>query len=76
MHTGDVVRVDDAGRVHIVDRLKDIINRGGENVSSVEVESALLSAPGVADACVLGCLTTSWGRRSARCCTQARTRST
>jgi acyl-CoA synthetase (AMP-forming)/AMP-acid ligase II len=53
LHTGDVVRVDDAGRVHIIDRLKDIINRGGENVSSVEVEAVLLSAPGVADACVL-----------------------
>ncbi|BBY32161.1 class I adenylate-forming enzyme family protein [Mycolicibacter minnesotensis] len=53
LHTGDVVRVDEAGRVHIIDRLKDIINRGGENVSSVEVEAALLSAPGVADACVL-----------------------
>lgn len=54
LHTGDVVRVDDAGRVHIVDRLKDIINRGGENVSSVEVEAVLLAAPNVADACVLG----------------------
>jgi acyl-CoA synthetase (AMP-forming)/AMP-acid ligase II len=53
LHTGDVVRVDDAGRVHIVDRLKDIINRGGENISSVEVEAALLAAPGIADACVL-----------------------
>jgi acyl-CoA synthetase (AMP-forming)/AMP-acid ligase II len=53
LHTGDVVRVDGAGRVHIIDRLKDIINRGGENVSSVAVEAALSSAPGVADACVL-----------------------
>jgi acyl-CoA synthetase (AMP-forming)/AMP-acid ligase II len=53
LHTGDVVRVDDAGRVYIVDRLKDIINRGGENVSSVEVEAVLLAAPNVADACVL-----------------------
>jgi acyl-CoA synthetase (AMP-forming)/AMP-acid ligase II len=53
LHTGDVVRVDDAGRVYIVDRLKDIINRGGENVSSVEVEAVLLAAPTVADACVL-----------------------
>ena len=53
LHTGDVVRVDDAGRVHIIDRLKDIINRGGENVSSVEVEAVLLAAPNVADACVL-----------------------
>lgn len=54
LHTGDVVRVDDAGRVHLIDRLKDIINRGGENVSSVDVEAVLLGAPHVADACVLG----------------------
>jgi acyl-CoA synthetase (AMP-forming)/AMP-acid ligase II len=53
LHTGDVARVDEASRIHIVDRLKDIINRGGENVSSVEVEAVLLSAPGVTDACVL-----------------------
>ncbi|RMI30144.1 class I adenylate-forming enzyme family protein [Nocardia stercoris] len=53
LRTGDVVRVDEAGRVHIVDRIKDIINRGGENVSSVEVEAVLLAAPGVADAAVL-----------------------
>jgi acyl-CoA synthetase (AMP-forming)/AMP-acid ligase II len=53
MRTGDIVRVDDAGRVHIIDRVKDIIIRGGENVSSVEVEGVLLAAPGVADAAVL-----------------------
>lgn len=53
LHTGDIVRVDDAGRVHIVDRIKDIIIRGGENVSSIEVESALLTAPGVAEAAVI-----------------------
>ncbi|MEU2354867.1 AMP-binding protein [Streptomyces misionensis] len=53
LHTGDVVRVDEAGRVHIVDRIKDIINRGGENISSVEVEAVLLTAPKVADAAVL-----------------------
>ncbi len=53
LHSGDVVRIDDAGRVHIIDRLKDIINRGGENISSVEVEAVLLAAPNVADACVL-----------------------
>ncbi|TSD93645.1 long-chain fatty acid--CoA ligase [Skermania sp. ID1734] len=53
LHTGDVVRVDEAGRIHIVDRIKDIIIRGGENVSSVEVEAVLLSAPGVVDAAVL-----------------------
>ncbi|MGO9223417.1 class I adenylate-forming enzyme family protein [Mycobacterium sp.] len=53
LHTGDIVRVDDAGRVHMVDRIKDIIIRGGENVSSIEVESALLAAPGVAEAAVI-----------------------
>ncbi|MYX99080.1 AMP-binding protein [Streptomyces sp. SID486] len=53
LHTGDIVRVDETGRIHIVDRIKDIINRGGENISSVEVEAVLLSAPGVADAAVL-----------------------
>ncbi|MEU0405315.1 AMP-binding protein [Streptomyces sp. NPDC006197] len=53
LRTGDIVRVDDAGRVHVVDRSKDIIIRGGENISSVEVEAVLLSAPGVADAAVI-----------------------
>lgn len=54
LHTGDVVRVDEGGRIHIVDRIKDIINRGGENISSIEVESALAAAPGVLEAAVIG----------------------
>jgi long-chain acyl-CoA synthetase len=53
LRTGDVVRLDEAGRVHIIDRVKDIINRGGENVSSVEIENVLATAPGVAEAAVL-----------------------
>ena len=53
LHTGDVVRVDGAGRIHIIDRMKDIIIRGGENISSIEVESALADAPGVLEAAVL-----------------------
>ena len=53
LHTGDIVHVDDAGRVHIVDRIKDIIIRGGENISSIEVEAALAAAPGVVEAAVL-----------------------
>lgn len=53
LHTGDIVRVDKAGRVHIVDRIKDLIIRGGENISSVEVEAALVGAPGVLEAAVL-----------------------
>ncbi|MCI2423611.1 AMP-binding protein [Saccharopolyspora sp. K220] len=54
LRTGDLARVDEAGLVYIVDRSKDVINRGGENVYSVEVENALAGAPGVAESAVLG----------------------
>lgn len=54
LHSGDLARIDDEGLTHIVDRAKDMINRGGENVYSVEVENALAGAPGVADAAVVG----------------------
>ncbi len=53
LRTGDVGRIDSAGRVYLVDRVKDMINRGGENVFSVEVENALADAPGVKEAAVL-----------------------
>ena len=46
LHTGDLARIDDDGLLYIVDRKKDMINRGGENVYSIEVESALAGAPG------------------------------
>src|SRR6185437_6026874 len=74
LRTGDVVRVDDDGRVHIVDRLKDIINRGGENVSSVEVEDALATAPGVAEAAVIAVPDDVMARRSARSWSRSRAR--
>lgn len=54
LHSGDLARIDAEGLVHVVDRAKDMINRGGENVYSVEVENALAGAPGVADAAVVG----------------------
>ncbi|PKW00026.1 acyl-CoA synthetase (AMP-forming)/AMP-acid ligase II [Amycolatopsis echigonensis] len=54
LHTGDLARIDDEGLVHIVDRAKDMINRGGENVYCVEVENALAGAPHVAEAAVVG----------------------
>jgi acyl-CoA synthetase (AMP-forming)/AMP-acid ligase II len=53
LHTGDLARVD-GGIVRVVDRAKDMINRGGENVYSVEVENALAGAPGVGEAAVVG----------------------
>ena len=53
LHTGDLARIDDDGRVYLVDRAKDMINRGGENVYSIEVEAALAGAPGVGEAAVV-----------------------
>ncbi|MEY4502222.1 MAG: hypothetical protein RIS52_2112 [Pseudomonadota bacterium] len=52
--TGDVGYFDDAGYLFIVDRKKDIIIRGGENISCQEVEAALYEYPGVIEACVFG----------------------
>jgi long-chain acyl-CoA synthetase len=54
LHTGDVARVDDEGFVYIVDRAKDMVIRGGENVYCVEVEAALFEHPAVADCAVIG----------------------
>jgi crotonobetaine/carnitine-CoA ligase len=47
-HTGDMARLDDAGRLVFVDRKKDALRRRGENVSSLELEAAILAHPGVA----------------------------
>jgi len=54
LHTGDVARIDEEGFVYIVDRSKDVIIRGGENVYSAEVEGALYEHPAVADCAVIG----------------------
>ena len=54
MHTGDVARIDDEGFVYIVDRAKDMIIRGGENIYSVIVEAAIFEHPDVADCAVVG----------------------
>jgi long-chain acyl-CoA synthetase len=54
LHTGDVGRVDGHGLVYVLDRKKDMINRGGENVYCVEVENGLIGAPGVGEVAVVG----------------------
>lgn len=54
LRTGDLARIDSSGLTYIVDRAKDLINRGGENVYSVEVENALAAVPGVAETAVIG----------------------
>ncbi|MGY2066052.1 class I adenylate-forming enzyme family protein [Blastococcus sp. SYSU DS0619] len=54
LHTGDLARIDDEGLVFVVDRKKDMINRGGENVYCVEVENALAAHPAVGEVAVVG----------------------
>jgi long-chain acyl-CoA synthetase len=53
-HSGDLGRVDDEGFLYIVDRKKDMIIRGGENIYCVEIENVLESHPGVFQAAVIG----------------------
>ena len=60
-HTGDMAVVDAAGDVTIKDRSKDIIIRGGENISSVEIENALAAHPGVLECAVVAAPDEQWG---------------
>jgi len=61
LHTGDLARIDEEGFFHFVDRKKDIIVTGSENVSSLEVEQFLLSHPKIGDAAVIGVPDSRWG---------------
>ncbi len=54
LHSGDVAKLDDEGFIYIVDRAKDMVIRGGENVYSAEVEAAIFEHPSVSDAAVIG----------------------
>ncbi len=54
LHTGDLARIDEEGFIYILDRAKDMLIRGGENVYCVEVEDALYSHADVIDAAVIG----------------------
>lgn len=60
-HTGDMGVVHSDGYIEIVDRSKDIIISGGENISSVQVESALMQYPKVAEAAVIAIPDSKWG---------------
>lgn len=61
LHTGDVATMDADGFVTIMDRIKDMLISGGENVYPAEIESVLLSNPKVADAAVIGIPSAKWG---------------
>lgn len=63
LYSGDAASMDDEGFVYIVDRLKDMIITGGENVYSGEVESVLSLLPGVAEVAVIGVPDDRWGER-------------
>src|SRR5690606_21926180 len=54
VRTGDLARIDEEGFVYIVDRAKDMVIRGGENVYCAEVEAAIFEHPAVDDAAVIG----------------------
>jgi len=60
-HTGDGGLVDGEGHLSILDRKKDVIITGGENVSSIEVEDAIFSLDGVAEVAVIGIPDDRWG---------------
>ena len=61
LHTGDVGKIDDDGYIHLVDRKKDVIISGGENIYSREVEDAILIHPNVYQAAVIAKPDDKWG---------------
>jgi long-chain acyl-CoA synthetase len=60
-HTGDIARMDAQGYLYIVDRSKDMIISGGENIYSTETESALYEHPAVLEVAVIGIPDNTWG---------------
>ena len=79
-HTGDLATVDSEGYIKIVDRKKDIIVRGGENISSIEIEKVLFAHPDVLECAVIAMPDPKWGespkalvvpKKGAKLCEQA-----
>lgn len=67
LHTGDVVTVDEEGSIKIVDRTKDLIKSGGEWISSVDLENAIMAHEAVFEACVVGIPHEKWDERPLAC---------
>jgi fatty-acyl-CoA synthase len=65
LHSGDIGRMDEEGYYFITGRLKDLIIRGGENISPKEVEDFLGTMPGVKDVAVVGCPSKKYGEQPA-----------
>jgi len=69
LHTGDLATVDEDGYIYLVDRKKDMIVTGGENVFSTEVEAALYEHPAIKEAAVIGIPDPEWGEAVHACVT-------
>lgn len=67
LYTGDVVTVDEEGFMKVVDRTKDLIKSGGEWISSVDLENALMAHEGVAEAAVVAVPHEQWQERPVAC---------
>ena len=67
LRTGDVATIDELGFVRITDRTKDLIKSGGEWISSVDLENALMAHPAVAEAAVIAIPDEKWSERPLAC---------
>jgi fatty-acyl-CoA synthase len=65
--TGDVVTIDEEGYFNIADRTKDLVKSGGEWISSIDLENALIGHPAVAEACVIAVPHPKWAERPLAC---------
>jgi fatty-acyl-CoA synthase len=67
LRTGDIASIDGRGYIRISDRAKDVIKSGGEWISSVDLENALMAHPAVAEAAVIGRPDERWSERPLAC---------
>ncbi|HET7657788.1 MAG TPA: long-chain fatty acid--CoA ligase [Bacillales bacterium] len=67
LHTGDIVTIDEEGNLRIVDRTKDLVKSGGEWISSVELENALMAHEAVFEAAVIAVPHPKWQERPVAC---------
>ncbi len=67
LHSGDIVTWDEDGYINIVDRAKDVIKSGGEWISTVDLENAIMAIDGVAEAAVIGVTHPRWQERPLAC---------
>jgi len=67
LRTGDVATIDQWGYLRIVDRTKDLVKSGGEWISSVQLENAIMADPRVREAAVIGVVDPRWGERPVAC---------